>query len=537
MAHIAVLGTLDTKGDEHQFIAENIRRLGHHPILIDVGSGTEPKISPQISRREVALIAGLDAHAKYPDQETAVAAMSNAAGKVLNKLLQEKRIQGVISVGGQHGTEIATAGMRALPIGIPKVMVSSIPQGTAKNYVGHRDVIIFPSIADVNGVNQMLRPILAQASGAICGMAEFAANLTRDEKPLVVVSVAPQCAAGIDRAVAIIEGAGYEVLRIPSDGVGGHSLQSLVDSNLASGVLDMSLREFSEHITGGPFSAGAGRLDAAALTGVPAVIVPGCVDMTTIPEESKGLPQYRERTFQKLNDKFRLMRTTPQECALIGKAIAEKLNASSAPTTVMLPLRGVSALSSPGKPFHDPEADFALFRSLRQSLRKGLQVREMRSTINDMPFAEACARALLGNIRAYARNHENLKKVEFFENESEAFLREITPLLETEVYLPGDYIIKQDEVADSMFFIAEGSAEVLISNKKIAKLGNGAPFGEMALVSGERRNASIRALEYCEVHKLSKEHFAKMRSKNPAFDERVRTVVKQRAMFNLHSGI
>ncbi|MEI6712655.1 MAG: Tm-1-like ATP-binding domain-containing protein [Verrucomicrobiota bacterium] len=535
MATIAVLGTLDTKGTEHKFVADYIEHLGHKALLIDVGSGKPPKVEPHISRQQVAEIAGIPAGTVYPDQDAAVAAMSEASGKVLLKLLADRKIHGVISIGGERGTAIATAGMRALPMGIPKIMISSLSLGCTSQYVGYRDIIMFPSVADVSGLNRLLRPILSQATGAICGIAEFSANTNPGDKPLVVISTSPQCTAGVDRAAAVIEGAGYEVLRIPSDGAGGHSLESIVDSKLAAGILDMSLRECADETLGGQLSAGPDRLLAAALTGVPAVVVPGCVDMVTVAEDPKALAGLRERTFQKFTDKMRYMRTSPEECVKTGKAIAEKLNLSKGPITVLLPVRGVSSLSSPGKPFHDPEADLALFKSLKSNLRKGITVREMKASINDTPFAEACARALLGNIKASARNKENLRKVEFFEHEPDEFLTEITRMLETEVALPNDYIIKQDDIGDCMYFLAEGAAEVLINGKRIAKLGTGAPFGEMALVSGERRNASIRALEYCEVHRLPKEDFNLLRAKHPAFDERVRGIVKQRIMSNLHT--
>jgi uncharacterized protein (UPF0261 family) len=535
MATIAVLGTLDTKGAEHQFVADHIKRRGHHPLLIDVGWGATPQVTPTISRQSVLEIAGLDPAAVYPDRDSAVAAMSHAAGQILLKLLGERKIQGVISIGGIQGTAIATGGMRALPVGIPKVMVSSLSDESASQFVGYRDIVMFPSVANVSGLNRLLRPILAQAAGAVCGMVEFSANINPGDKPLVVASVLSHCSTGVERAVAMIEGAGYEVLQIQADGIGGHSLESIVDSSLAAGVLDMTLREWTDEIVGGEFSAGPHRLEAAALTGIPAVIVPGCVDIATIQENPERLATLRERTFHKFKDKMRLMRTSSEECARIGKQIAEKLNLSTSPVTVLLPIRGLSALSAPGKPFHDPEADQALFKAIKSNLRKGIQVRELKATINDNPFAEACARALLGNIKGKARDHENLKKVEFFERESEGFLRELARRLETEVFLPGDYIIRQEEIGECMYFLANGTAEVLIGGNRIAKLGSGAPFGEMALVSGERRNASVRALDYCDVHRLGKEDFDLLRSIHPEFDFRVKMVVKQRIMSNLHT--
>lgn len=535
MATIAVLGTLDTKGAEHQFVADKIRNLGHHAILIDVGSGAQPQVIPDLTRRAVLEIAGLDPSQTFQDRDAAVAAMASAAGKMLLHLLEEHKIQGVISIGGIQGTTIATAAMRSLPIGIPKVMISSLSDETTSQFVAHRDIVMFPSVANVSGLNRILRPILSQAAGAICGMVEFVVNIDPGDKPLVVVSALNHCSTGVARAVSMIEGAGYEVLQIQADGEGGHSLEALVDSHLVAGVLDMTLREWTDELLGGEFSAGPHRLEAAALCGIPAVVVPGCVDIVTLLEDPKRLAPLRERTFHKFNGKMRFMRSSPEECARIGKRIAEKLNLSTGPITVLLPIRGVSDLSSPGKPFHEPEADRTLFKALKENLRKDIQVRELKATINDTPFAEACARTLLGNIKSKARNHENLQKVEFFEREPEAFLLELARRLITEVFLPGDFIIRQEDIGDCMYFLANGTAEVLIGGNRIAKLGSGAPFGEMALVSGERRNASVRALDYCDVHRLGKEDFDLLRSLHSDFDLRVKAIVRQRLMSNLHT--
>ncbi|MEY5027085.1 MAG: hypothetical protein RLZZ244_2613 [Verrucomicrobiota bacterium] len=535
MATIAVLGTLDTKAAEHQFVADCIQQLGHQSLLIDVGTGAPPRLIPDLSRESVAELAGVPLPEAFPDRSSAVAAMLEIAPRALHELVATERIQGVISVGGECGTTIATAAMRALPLGFPKVMVSSLPNRDTSRFVGFKDIILFPSVADVCGLNRLLRPILTQAAGAICGIAEFAANMQLGEKPLVLASASPHCSLGQERAISIIEGAGYEVLRIPSNGAGGQSLESILESNLAAGVLDMSLQEWAEEVGGGTQSAGPRRLEAAAVYGVPAVIVPGCTDLLHPKDDPADTSKQRGRTFHKLSNKERVMRTSAAEAAIIGERIAEKINLSTGPVSVLIPTRGLSSLSSPGKPFHDPEADRALFKSLHDHLRKDISLRELKATINDTPFADACARALLGNIKAKQRDHENLKKVEFFEAEPESFLREIARMLDTQVFLPGDFIIRQDEVGDCMYFLASGTAEVLVNGQRVAKLGAGAPFGEMALVSGERRNASIRATEYCDVHRLGKEDFDLLRTKHPAFDAKVRTIVKQRIMSSLHT--
>lgn len=538
MAKIAVLGTFDTKGPALQFLADQIEAQGHSPFLIDVGIGRAagPR-PPDLSKAQLLEITDINLMVPFSNRSDAIAAMSEASRKVLLHLHREKKILGVIAIGGESGTSIATAGLRALPLSFPKAMVSSVVGARNSEYIGRRDIILFPSVTAISGLNRFLKNSLSLAAGAICGVVRFAIDTEVGDKPLVLVSRHNQISAGVDRAIAIIEGAGYEVLPFEANGEGGQCIESIAESGLADGVLDLCLREVTDAlIPGGQFSAGPHRLEAAARNGVPTVLAPGCTDMVTLREDPKALAPLRERTFQKLNSEMRLMRTNAEESLTIGRHIAEKANLSLGPVTVLIPLRGTSALSCPGKPFHDPGADRSLFKSLKDHLRRGIQLRELKATINDLPFAEACARSLLGNIKARARNHENLKKVEFFECESEEFLREMAARLETEVFLPNDYIIRQDDIGESMYFIDSGSAEVLLNGKRIAKLGSGAPFGEMALISGERRVASVRALEYCSVHRLSKEDFDLLRKLNPGFDQRVHAIIKQRTLANLRFG-
>jgi uncharacterized protein (UPF0261 family) len=537
MAKIAVLGTLDTKGAALDFLTQSIRSLGHTPVLIDVGTGKPAsRIPADIPKARLLELTGVDLLQPFPHRAAALAAMSEAARKILGHLHEEGKIAGVIALGGLAGTSIVSAGLRALPLGFPKLLVSSVLGANNDAYVDRQDIVLFPSLTALGELNRFLRKNLASAAGAICGIVQFAINTRIDphEKPLVLVSTHPQISAAVDRATSIIEGAGYEVLHLEANGQGGRALEAILSSGLAQGVLDMCLREISDEvIPGGSFSAGPSRLEAAARNAIPTVLVPGCAEILTLAEDPKALAPLRERTFHKYNAQFRYMRADNAECETIGLHIAQKANLSLGPVTVLLPLRGNSGLSLPGKPFHDPAADRALFKSIKDHLRRGIQLLELKATIHDTPFADACARALLGNIKAKARTHENLQKVEFFETESEEFLREMAAHMETQTFLPGDYIIREEEVGESMYFMDAGAAEVLLHGKRIAKLGSGAPFGEMALVSGAPRVASVRALEYCDVHRLSKEDFDHFRKLNPAFDRRVQAIIKQRTLANL----
>jgi uncharacterized protein (UPF0261 family) len=396
MPTIAVLGTMDTKGEEHAFVAEQIRQRGHKVLIIDAGTLEEPKLKPDITRTEVAAAAGVDLARVIAkrDRGEAVEAMSRGAPAVLTKLLEQGRIDGVISLGGGGGTAIGTAAMRALPIGFPKVMVTTLASGNTSQYVGVKDVVLFPSIVDVAGLNRISRQILTRAAGAICGMVE-AKPPAAEDKPVIVASQFGNTTDCVNHARKILEKNGYEVLVFHATGVGGRTMESLVESGMVAGVLDITTTEWADELVGGVLSAGPTRLEAAAKHGVPAIVTPGCLDMVnfhgpgTVPEKFNG------RTFYQHNPQVTLMRTTPEECAQLGKILAQKVNASTGPVTMLIPRKAISVISAPGQKFHDPAADQALFNGIKSNLRKDIEVIEMDCAINDPPFAEACANALL----------------------------------------------------------------------------------------------------------------------------------------------
>jgi uncharacterized protein (UPF0261 family) len=393
---IAVLGTLDTKGTEHAFVAEQIRARGHQTLLMDAGTLGEPSVVPDITRAEVFRAGGIDCAALIAkaDRGESVAAMAKSAPILLAQLAAAGRIHGVISLGGGGGTAIGTSAMRALPIGFPKLMVSTLASGNTAPYVGVKDILMFPSIVDVAGLNRISRLLLARAAGAICGMVETSPPAASD-KPIIVASQFGNTTPCVDRARGILEEAGFEVLVFAAVGVGGRTLESIVESGMAAAVLDLTTTEWADELVGGVLSAGPARLEAAARHGVPAVVSTGCLDMVNFgpPETVPG--KYQGRKFYQHNPQVTLMRTTPEENRRLGEIIAGKLNVSSGPVTVLLPLKGNSLISAPGGPFNDPDADRALFGSLRNHLRKDIPVLELDYAINDPPFAEACARELL----------------------------------------------------------------------------------------------------------------------------------------------
>ena len=399
MSTIAILGTMDTKGDEHAFVADQIKQRGHKILVIDVGVLTEPALKPDIKRQDVAAAAGVDLAALVArrDRGEAVAAMSRGAPIILSRLADEKKIDGVISLGGGGGTAIATAAMRALPIGFPKLMVSTLASGNTAPYVGVKDIVMMPSIVDVAGLNRLSRQILTRAAGAICGMVEAAPQAAMD-KPIIVASQFGNTTPCVDRARKMLEQAGYEVLVFHATGVGGRTMESLIETGLVTGVLDITTTEWADELVGGVLSAGPTRLEAAAKHGVPAIVTPGCLDMVNFGPPETVPAKFKGRRFYQHNPQVTLMRTTPDECRELGEIIARKLNASIGPVTLLIPLKGISVISAQGQPFHDPEADEALVESLKASLSKAVEVVEMDCNINDPPFAEACAKTLLRHL-------------------------------------------------------------------------------------------------------------------------------------------
>ena len=400
MATIAILGTMDTKGDEHAFVAELIRQRGHQVFVIDVGTLGEPQLKPDISRTEVAAAAGVDLAALVArkDRGEAVTAMSRGAPVVLAKLAAEKRIDGVISLGGGGGTAIATAAMRALPVGFPKLMVSTLASGNVAPYVGVKDIVMFPSVVDIAGLNSISRMLLSRAAGAICGMVEAQPPAAAD-KPIIVASQFGNTTPCIEHAKKILEAAGYEVVVFAATGTGGRTMESLIETGLVAGVLDITTTEWADELVGGVLTAGPTRLEAAARRGVPTVVSTGCLDMVNFGPPDSVPTKFAGRKFYPHNPQVTLMRTTPEENAQLGRIIAEKLNLSTGPLTVLLPLRGGSVISAPGGPFHDAAADAALFGALKAGLRKDIPVRELDCNVNDPQFAAACANALLASLK------------------------------------------------------------------------------------------------------------------------------------------
>ena len=394
MATIAVLGTLDSKGEEHAFVAALIAQHGHKPLLIDVGTGGPATVQPDITREQVAASAGIDLAALMAkkDRGECVVAMTKAAPACVAKLAAEGRIDGIISLGGGGGTAIGTAAMRALPLGFPKLMVSTLAAGNVAPYLGTKDITMMPSIADVAGLNRLSRVIFTRAAGAICGMVGVTPEVGA-AKPLIVASQFGNTTTCVTEAKKVLEAAGYEVLVFAATGTGGRIMESVIESGIVSGVLDVTTTEWADELVGGNLNAGPERMDAAAKANIPVVVAPGCLDMVNFGEMASIPEKFKGRNFYIHNPQITLMRTTADECRQLGAIVAKKANAYQAGTAIMIPRKAISVISAVGQPFHDAAADEALFAALKSNAT--VPVQEFDLAINDKEFAQACAYKLI----------------------------------------------------------------------------------------------------------------------------------------------
>jgi uncharacterized protein (UPF0261 family) len=398
---IAILGALDTKGQDFAFLKAEIEKRGFKTLVIDTGVLGEAAFVPDVSREQVAAASGTALADLTARQERgdAMAVMGRGAAVIVRQLFDEGKIQGVIGMGGGGGTSVATSAMRALPMGLPKLMVSTVASGDVSAFVGTSDIVMMPSMIDVAGVNRISRQIYTSAAGAICGMAGSTVTPGED-KPLIAATMFGNTTRAVNHAKNILEAAGYEVLVFHATGSGGRTMESLISDRQFVGVLDMTTTEWADELCGGVLSAGSQRLEAAANIGIPQIVVPGCIDMCNFWARNTVPERYHNRLFYEWNPNITLMRTTPEETARLGAIFAEKLNAAQSEVRVYIPTEGVSEIDVQGKPFYSPEAMQAFTTHLKAHLRPDIPVIEMATDINDPAFAEVTAHALLDMVKA-----------------------------------------------------------------------------------------------------------------------------------------
>jgi uncharacterized protein (UPF0261 family) len=395
---VVIVGALDTKGEDFRHVRELIETEGLATLVVDFGVMGPPAFAPDIGREEVAAAGGgdLDRLASGDHKDQAMQTMASGLASIVARLHAEGRLDGIIGMGGSGGTSIATTAMRALPVGVPKLMVSTMAGGDVSAFAGTKDITFMPSIVDVAGFNRLSRRIYANAAGAIAGMVRIEAPGDAADRPLIVASMFGNTTPAVNHAREILEAHGYEVLVFHATGAGGRTMESLVADGFATASLDITTTELADEVCGGILSAGPERCLAASRAGIPAVLVPGCVDMANFASLESVPARYRRRTFYQWNPNTTLMRTSIEENRLIGAMLAAAANAATAPVAVLVPSGGVSMLDVEGGEFWDPAADAACFDAIRAGLRPGIRCIEVDANINDEAFSGRVAETLLG---------------------------------------------------------------------------------------------------------------------------------------------
>lgn len=397
MKTVAVLGTFDTKGKELKFIKECIEEHGLKTLCINTGV-FEPVVEPDISSAEVAAAVGADINAivEKRDRATATEVLAKGTEKLIPQLYAEGKFDGIISIGGSGGTSLATPAMRQLPLGVPKVMVSTMASGDVSPYVGTSDIVMIPSVVDAEGLNDISKVIFSNAANAVVGMVQNRKELESDGKPLLAATMFGVTTPCVKAAEDYLHEQGYDVLVFHATGTGGKCMEALIDQGFIKGVLDLTTTEWCDEVVGGVLNAGPDRLTAAGKNGIPQVVSVGALDMVNFGPMDTVPAQFKDRNLYKHNPTVTLMRTTADELKSIGHEIATRLADATGKTTLILPLKGVSMIDVEGQPFYDAEADKVLFDTLRTELAdSNVEILELDTDINDKEFAVAAAKKLI----------------------------------------------------------------------------------------------------------------------------------------------
>lgn len=399
---VALIASLDTKEEDLGFVRDRCRAAGVNTLVVDTGvSLEEGAIVPDVTASEVAKLGGHDLEVLVEKQDKTLAMETMSAGlrKLLRKLHEEGRFDGVLALGGGAGTSIACAAMRALPLGVPKIMVSTLASGNTSAYIQDKDIVMFPSIVDVAGVNRISSLVYGNAISAMIGMVQAPSVKVaggKKTRPLIAASMFGNTTPLVEQCKRNLDREGYEVLVFHATGTGGKTMESLISEGFFQGVLDLTTTELADELVGGFATAGPDRLNAAIEKKLPLVLAPGCLDMVNFMGTPDKLgPEFEGRVFYQWNPDIFLLRTNVEENAALGRQIAEKLNRSEAPTAVLLPEKGLSQLDAPGKEFWWPQANEALFSNIKAHIKSEVEVIELSCNINDREFAECATNKLL----------------------------------------------------------------------------------------------------------------------------------------------
>lgn len=408
MTTVILLGTLDTKGEEYGFVRDHLHAQGIETLVIDAGVLDAPTLEADISREEVAQAAGahLARLASDRDRGVAIDAMMGGARKLVTPLVARGGVHGIFGMGGSGGSTLISGVMRDLPVGFPKLLVSTVASGDTRPYVGASDISMMSSIVDISGINQLSERVLTNAAGSIAGMAKACESFVSvtERKPVIGATMFGVTTPCVTIARKRLEALGYEVLVFHATGVGGDTMEALVRTGVITGVLDTTTTELADSLVGGALPSGPERLETAGSLGLPQVVSLGALDMVNFGPLGSVPERFRNRRLHRHNASITLMRTTAEENAELGRIIARKLNQATGPVTLFVPKNGVSMIDVEGQPFFDAEADSALFGAVLDGINVNVGVQEHETHINDPAFATAMADELDRLYRDWSAN-------------------------------------------------------------------------------------------------------------------------------------
>ncbi len=404
---ILILGCFDTKGENFSFLCQCIRAHGDQVLTINTGvMGDSTHFPADIESDQVALEAGIDISVlrKQGDRGKAIDMMGKGAAKIVSRLVAEGKIKAAISMGGGGGTYMALAAMQTIPLGVPKLCLTTLAANDLTRQMGSKDVTLMPSVVDVAGLNSISKLLMRQAAVAICAMAKVSTSTEQTITGKIAISMFGNTTACVDRCSELLKEQGYEVFAFHANGVGGRTMEALIREGYFDAVLDITTTELADELCGGILSAGPDRLNAAAETGIPQVVVPGCLDMVNFAQPDTVPAQYQSRQLYSWAPDVTLMRTNEDENTLLGAGFAQKLNCSSTPVTVLLPKKGLSQIDKKDGVFYQPEVNRVLFDAIKKHVQQEVTIIEVDAHINDTAFSEVAVKELLDLIEKQSNN-------------------------------------------------------------------------------------------------------------------------------------
>jgi uncharacterized protein (UPF0261 family) len=395
--NIVILATLDTKGIETQYVRKQIEELGETALVVDVGVVGEPATTADITRQEIAEAGGtsLAKLLEDPDREIAAPIMAAGATKIVSQLVEDGKVHGIVSMGGTQGTTLATAVMRALPYGFPKVMVSTMASSNVAPWVDIKDITMMYSVTDILGLNPVMRTILSNAAGAVVGMAQASVPMESTEKPLVGVTTVGITTQGAMKAIEVLEAAGYETIVFHAVGTGGRAMEQLMEEGVIGAVLDYSTIEVSNEMFDALLAGGEKRLTTAGRLGLPQVLAPGAIEVLVFNEPETVPPPFNTRTLIRHSPQITDVRLNGEEMARVGEEIASRLKHTTDEAVFIIPTAGYDSYAVSGEGFYDPEADQAFVDALKANVPKNIKIIERDTHIEDPAFATEAANLLI----------------------------------------------------------------------------------------------------------------------------------------------